>query len=83
MTKQKYKVLAKTGFRGHQQGDEFEADLTEDEERRANRARLDPRRQDRSRRRRRRMPKRVALKDSVEVDSADLSNFARAVDVHE
>ena len=25
------------------------------------------------------MPKRVALKDSVEVDSVDLSNFARSV----
>ncbi len=30
-----YKVLALTGFRGHKQGDEFEADLTPDEERRA------------------------------------------------
>ena len=30
-----YKVMARTGFRGHKQGDEFEADLTPDEERRA------------------------------------------------
>ncbi len=30
-----YKVLALTGFRGHKQGDEFEADLTPDQERRA------------------------------------------------
>jgi hypothetical protein len=31
----KYKVTAATGFRGHAEGEEFEADLTEDEERRA------------------------------------------------
>jgi hypothetical protein len=30
-----YKVIALTGFRGHKQGDEFEADLTPDQERRA------------------------------------------------
>ena len=30
-----YKVMALTGYRGHKQGDEFEADLTPDEERRA------------------------------------------------
>ena len=30
-----YKVMARTGFRGHKQGDEFEADLTPDQERRA------------------------------------------------
>ena len=34
-TKQKYKVTAHTGFRGHKLGDEFEADLSEAEERRA------------------------------------------------
>jgi hypothetical protein len=31
----RYKVTAPTGYRGHKEGDEFEADLTEDEERRA------------------------------------------------
>ena len=31
----KYRVTAKTGYKGHAQDDEFEADLTEDEERRA------------------------------------------------
>lgn len=30
-----YKVMSLTGFRGHKQGEEFEADLTPDEERRA------------------------------------------------
>jgi hypothetical protein len=30
-----YKVLAKTGYRGHREGETFEADLTEDQERRA------------------------------------------------
>ena len=30
-----YKVTAATGFRGHAEGEEFEAELTEDEERRA------------------------------------------------
>jgi hypothetical protein len=30
-----YKVLARTGFRGFKEGDTFEADLTEDQERRA------------------------------------------------
>ena len=30
-----YKVLAATGFRGHKQGEEFTAELTEAEERRA------------------------------------------------
>jgi len=30
-----YKVMARTGFRGFKQGEEFEADLTPDEERRA------------------------------------------------
>jgi hypothetical protein len=30
-----YKVTARTGYRGHAEGDEFEADLTPDEERRA------------------------------------------------
>lgn len=30
-----YKVTARTGYRGHAEGEEFEADLTEDEERRA------------------------------------------------
>jgi hypothetical protein len=35
MTKTKYKVMAVTGFRGHKQGDTFEADLPEDVERRA------------------------------------------------
>jgi hypothetical protein len=30
-----YKVMAATGFRGFKEGDTFEADLTEDEERRA------------------------------------------------
>ena len=31
----RYKVTAATGFRGHRLGDEFEAELTPDEERRA------------------------------------------------
>ena len=35
MTKKTYKVMAATGFRGHTEGETFEADLTEDEERRA------------------------------------------------
>lgn len=37
MTKPKttYKVTAKTGYRGHAEGEEFDADLTDDEERRA------------------------------------------------
>ena len=30
-----YKVTAQTGYRGHAEGEEFEADLTEDQERRA------------------------------------------------
>ena len=30
-----YKVTATTGFRGHAEGDEFDAELTPDEERRA------------------------------------------------
>jgi hypothetical protein len=30
-----YKVLAKTGFRGFKEGETFEADLTEEQERRA------------------------------------------------
>jgi hypothetical protein len=30
-----YKVTAATGYRGHAEGEEFEAELTEDEERRA------------------------------------------------
>jgi len=30
-----YKVTSKTGYRGHPEGEEFEADLSEDEERRA------------------------------------------------
>lgn len=30
-----YKVTAATGFRGHAEGEEFEAELTADEERRA------------------------------------------------
>jgi hypothetical protein len=30
-----YEVTAKTGYAGHKQGDEFEAELSEDEERRA------------------------------------------------
>lgn len=30
-----YKVTAATGFMGHQLGDEFDAELTEDQERRA------------------------------------------------
>jgi hypothetical protein len=30
-----YKVTARSGYRGHAEGDEFEADLSEDEERRA------------------------------------------------
>lgn len=30
-----YKVTAKTGFRGYAEGDEFQAELTEAEERRA------------------------------------------------
>ncbi len=30
-----YKVVGSTPFRGHQPGDQFEADLTADEERRA------------------------------------------------
>ena len=30
-----YKVTAATGFGGHKQGEEFEADLTEEQERRA------------------------------------------------
>lgn len=33
--KRTYKVTAATGFRGHQQGDQFDAELTEQEERRA------------------------------------------------
>lgn len=35
MTKQKYRVLSATGFRGHKKDETFEADLTPDEERRA------------------------------------------------
>ena len=35
MTKTTYKVTASTGFRGHVMDEEFEAELTEDEERRA------------------------------------------------
>jgi len=31
----RYKVTARTGYRGHQEGEEFDADLSEDEERRA------------------------------------------------
>jgi hypothetical protein len=31
----RYKVTAATGFRGHAEGEEFDAELTEDEERRA------------------------------------------------
>ena len=31
----RYKVTAATGFRGHKEGEEFEAELTADEERRA------------------------------------------------
>lgn len=31
----KYKVVASTGYKEHAAGDEFEADLSEDEERRA------------------------------------------------
>lgn len=30
-----YKVTARTGFQGHEQGEEFEAELTEEQERRA------------------------------------------------
>jgi len=30
-----YKVMSATGFRGHAEGEEFEADLTPDQERRA------------------------------------------------
>lgn len=30
-----YKVTARTGFRGHAEGEEFEAELSPDEERRA------------------------------------------------
>ena len=30
-----YKVTSATGYRGHAEGEEFEAELTEDEERRA------------------------------------------------
>ena len=35
MTKQTYKVTGSTAYRGHQPGDTFEADLTDDEKRRA------------------------------------------------
>lgn len=35
MTKTTYKVMARTGFMGHAQGETFEADLPEDVERRA------------------------------------------------
>jgi hypothetical protein len=31
----RYQVTAATGYRGHAEGEEFEAELTEDEERRA------------------------------------------------
>jgi hypothetical protein len=30
-----YKVMAKTGYRGHAEGEEFEADLTPEQEKRA------------------------------------------------
>lgn len=35
MTKTTYKVTAATGYRGHAEGEQFEAELTPDEERRA------------------------------------------------
>jgi len=35
MTKQTYKVTGATAYRGHQPGETFEADLTDDEKRRA------------------------------------------------
>lgn len=35
MSKSKYKVTAATGYLGHKQGEEFEAELTPEQERRA------------------------------------------------
>ena len=70
-----YKALS--AFRGHQAGDEFEADLDPALERRAlerGQIKKVPRR----RRRRRTMAKRIALKDHIAVDAVDLSQFARS-----
>ena len=79
-----YKVTAATGFRGHKAGEEFEAELDQDVERRANeRGSISVvKRADKSQERRRRRPmaKRIALKDHVSVDAVDLSNFARSVE---
>ena len=73
-----------TGFRGHEEGEEFDADLTEDRGAPGEGARLDPgretRRQPHEGEGEGRWLSASPSKTSVSVDAVDLSNFARAVE---